>query len=96
MSGGSCIVRLTTAGGPIGGRRFSRMNIIRMNSSRHAFRGRISGGGNGWQVPHTAFACCSSAAIDPGLCGSCLTAVIDGDGRSIATIWTAAHAATIA
>ena len=47
MSGGSCTVRLTTAGGPIGGRRFSRMNIIRTNSSRHAFRGRMSGGGNG-------------------------------------------------
>ena len=46
--------------GRCGGRRFSRMNIIRMNSSRHASRGRMSGGGNAWQVPQTARACCSS------------------------------------
>ena len=42
--------RYAMSGGPIGGSRFSRMNIIRTNSSRQASRGRMSGGGNAWHV----------------------------------------------
>src|SRR6184192_1947189 len=56
MSGGSC----TALGGPSGGSRFRRMNIIRTNSSRQARRGRMSGWGKAWHTPHVARACFSS------------------------------------
>ena len=68
MSGGSCTVRLTTPGGPSGGSRFSRMNIMRTNSSRQTCRGRMSGGGKAWHAPHVARACCSSPCGGGGDC----------------------------
>ena len=62
MSGGSCTLRLTMPGGPIGGVRPSRMNIMRTNSSRQLSRGRMSGGGYAWQDPQTARAWRSASA----------------------------------
>ena len=50
MSGGSTIIRPATPRGPRGSGLLSRMRVIRAISSRQANRGRMSGGGNAWQV----------------------------------------------
>src|SRR5262245_52244522 len=68
MSGGSCTFRYATAGSPIGGRRPSRMNIIRTTSERHAFFGRMSGGAKLWHPLHVARASFSSSDISTVVC----------------------------
>src|SRR5215218_6046075 len=67
------------------------MSIIWTNSSRHASRGSMSGGGKRWQPVHVARACCSlpSADADPACCSD---ATIDRDtpGAAIRTATSAA------
>ena len=59
MSGGSWIGE---APRPTGGRRFSRMYVIRTISSRQARFGSTSGGGTAWHGPQAARTGVSSGA----------------------------------
>ena len=73
MSGGRAIMALPPPIMPAGSGTPSMINCMRTSSSRHAARGRMSGGGNLWQtVPQR---CRASASVAAGrFCEAALAA----------------------
>ena len=68
MSGGSGIIALAAPIMPAGSGTPSMINCMRTSSSRHAARGRMSGGGNLWQTVPQRCRTSASVAIRGSTC----------------------------